>query len=196
VNRATDRMVSPWRERLPRFAELLVGFAVRWTAGISGAEITMSFINQAAFNHHRSEQIAISADRRPSKAITDPQGRVQIYIQTGGILNPSGYELHPGAIVFIRAPCRSRNFEGLLEAGFELWRVEPRPELDQAPDHVPIGTVSCVHDHRPTLAMASILAARESRLMMASRLRSLRKRNHHRVAIRPVFGLSRHRATT
>jgi hypothetical protein len=79
---------------------LLAGFAVRWTAGISGAEVTMSFINQAAFNHHRSEQIAISADRRPSKAITDPQGRVQIYIQTGGILNPSRYELHPGAIVF------------------------------------------------------------------------------------------------
>ena len=86
----------------------------------------MSFINYAAFNDPRSRQMAMGVDLRPSKAITDPKGQVLVYAQTGGILNPSRYELHPGTIVF-RFGTISAGVENVAKGG---WWVE-NPEFEK-----------------------------------------------------------------
>ena len=86
----------------------------------------MSFINQAAFNDPRTRQMAMGVDLRPNKAITDPQGRVLIYVQTGGMLNPSRYELNPGTIVF-RFGATSAGAENVAKGG---WWVE-KPEFEK-----------------------------------------------------------------
>jgi hypothetical protein len=86
----------------------------------------MSFFNQAAFNDPRSRQMAMGVDLRPGKAITDAKGRVLIYVQTGGMINPSRYELNPGTIVYRFGTARARA-EGVAKGG---WWVE-KPEFEK-----------------------------------------------------------------
>jgi hypothetical protein len=86
----------------------------------------MSFVNQAAFNDPRSYQMAMGVDLRTSRAITDPRGRVLVYAQTGGMMNPARYELQPGAIVF-RFGNASARAEGVAKGG---WWIE-KPEFEK-----------------------------------------------------------------
>ena len=86
----------------------------------------MSFVNQAAFNDPRSYQMAMGVDLRTSSAITGPTGRVLIHAQTGGMVNPTRYELQPGAIV-LRFGNASARAEGVAKGG---WWLE-KPEFDK-----------------------------------------------------------------
>jgi hypothetical protein len=86
----------------------------------------MSFVNQAAFNDPGSRQIAMGVDLRASTAITHPSGRVLIYAQTGGMINPTRYELQPGALVF-RFGKTSAGVKGVAKGG---WWIE-KPEFEK-----------------------------------------------------------------
>ena len=86
----------------------------------------MSFANQTAFNDPGSRQMAMGLDLRTSTAITDPSGRVLIYAQTGGMINPARYELRPGAIVF-RFGKASAGAESIAKGS---WWIE-RPEFEK-----------------------------------------------------------------
>lgn len=60
----------------------------------------MRFVNQAAFDDAKSRQMATGMDMRTKTAVLDLAGKVLFYAQTGGILNPSRFELTQGATVY------------------------------------------------------------------------------------------------
>ena len=82
----------------------------------------MTFVNQAAFNDPNSRRMAMGVDFRTSKAITDPKGQVLAYAQTGGMMNPTRFEMHPGTIVF-RFGSAAARVEGVRKGA---WWIEKR----------------------------------------------------------------------
>jgi len=86
----------------------------------------MSFVNYAAFNDPSSRKMAMGVDLRTKNAFVDLKGRVLIYAQTGGMLNPSRYELHPGTMVF-RFGAESAGWENVAKGS---WWVE-KPEFEK-----------------------------------------------------------------
>ena len=58
-----------------------------------------NFANQHAFEDN-SRRMASGVDLNPLNAITDPQGNVLAYAQTGGMLSPQRHELRPGEKLF------------------------------------------------------------------------------------------------
>lgn len=78
----------------------------------------MSFINESASTTLAAGRWRLGVDLRPHKAITDPKGRVLIYVQTGGMMNPAGYELSPGTILFRSgsAPAKAEDVEPAVRA--------------------------------------------------------------------------------
>jgi len=60
----------------------------------------MRFINQAAFDDAKSRQMALGVDLRTKNAVLDLAGKVLFFAQTGGILNPSRFELAQGATLY------------------------------------------------------------------------------------------------
>ncbi len=59
-----------------------------------------TFLNSAQFAAPQSYSLACGSDLRPDRTIVGPNGAVIGYVQSGGVLNPSRYELHEGAILF------------------------------------------------------------------------------------------------
>lgn len=60
----------------------------------------MAFANAAAFADPNSRRMASGVDLNPRNAITDAQGNVLAYAQTGGMMNPTRHELRPGQKIF------------------------------------------------------------------------------------------------
>jgi len=60
----------------------------------------MAFRNQQAFDDPKSRLAALGLDLRPSTAITDMQGRVLAYAQSGGILATTRYQIATGTTLF------------------------------------------------------------------------------------------------
>lgn len=60
----------------------------------------VSFANAAEFSGPSSRLLAMGANLDRRQAIVDPLGNVLAFKETGGILNPSRYELWPNAEIF------------------------------------------------------------------------------------------------
>ena len=60
----------------------------------------MAFANQAAFNDFRSRLAAQGADLQQKNAITDAQGNILAYAQTGGMMAPTRFEVPVGSKLF------------------------------------------------------------------------------------------------
>src|SRR5262245_52078652 len=58
------------------------------------------FANQADFDDPRSRAMATGVDLNVRNAITDPNGNVLAYAQTGGMIAHARYELDPGQHLF------------------------------------------------------------------------------------------------
>ncbi len=58
------------------------------------------FANLSAFNSPSSRLAAMGADLSPRRAITNGRGEVLLYAQTGGVINPSRYELWPDTTLY------------------------------------------------------------------------------------------------
>lgn len=58
------------------------------------------FRNQQAFDDPSNRLAATGVDLRQSNAITDPQGHILAYAQTGGILSPARREISAGVKLF------------------------------------------------------------------------------------------------
>ncbi len=82
----------------------------------------MTFVNQAAFSDPSSRNSALGVDLRASTAIIDPKGQVLAYAQTGGMMNPARFELHPGDIVF-RFGSTAAQIQGVAKGS---WWIERR----------------------------------------------------------------------
>lgn len=60
----------------------------------------MVFQNQQAFDDPKSRMAAAGADLRAATAVTDAQGQVLFYAQTGGMLTPARHEIPVGSSLF------------------------------------------------------------------------------------------------
>jgi hypothetical protein len=58
------------------------------------------FANAAAFDDPKSHLLAMGVDLNTEHAIVDTRGNVLAYKETGGIINPSRYELWPDTKIF------------------------------------------------------------------------------------------------
>src|SRR4051812_8389099 len=58
------------------------------------------FANDAAFHDSRSLLRAMGTDLSPNRAIVDSRGQVLAYAKTGGMMNPSRFELRPRETIY------------------------------------------------------------------------------------------------
>jgi hypothetical protein len=80
----------------------------------------LEFLNQAAFDHPSSFEMATGQDLDAKTSFTDQRGKILFRAQTGGIISPQRFEIHEGETLH-RFAAGWKDALGAMEGG---WWVE------------------------------------------------------------------------